>query len=149
MANEVSASLEDYLEAILHIVDAKQAARAKDIVDRLGVHNSSVTQALRALSEKGLVNYAPYDIVTLTDEGRRIAADVAKRHQALRQFLVEVLGISLERAETEACRLEHAVSGQVINRISKLIEFHRENPCGMCRWDEAQNGFVARVAAKE
>ena len=44
----VSASLEDYLEAIYHTVDFKGAARAKDIVQRLGVHNSSVTQALKS-----------------------------------------------------------------------------------------------------
>ena len=139
--HEVSASLEDYLEAILHIVDAKQVARARDIVDRLGVHNSSVTQALRVLSEKGLVNYIPYDAVTLTDDGRRIACDVAQRHQALRQFLVEVLGIPLERAEVEACRLEHAVSGQVTRRIMKLLAFQRENPQVSCRWDDDSGGF--------
>ena len=69
---KVSASLEDYLEAIYHTVEAKGAARAKDIVMRLGVHNSSVTQALRSLSEKELINYAPYDVITLTDKARRI-----------------------------------------------------------------------------
>jgi DtxR family Mn-dependent transcriptional regulator len=54
-----SSSLEDYLEAIYHIVHEKQAARAKDIVERLGVKNSSVTGALRVLSGKGLINDAP------------------------------------------------------------------------------------------
>jgi DtxR family transcriptional regulator, Mn-dependent transcriptional regulator len=79
---QLSASLEDYLEAIFHVIEDKQAARAKDIVERLGVHNSSVTQALRALSERGLVNYAPYDLVTLTEAGRTAAAEVVEKHQA-------------------------------------------------------------------
>jgi DtxR family Mn-dependent transcriptional regulator len=57
--DELSASMEDYLEAIYHIVTAKQAARAKDIAKRLDVNNSSVTGALRTLSEKGYINYAP------------------------------------------------------------------------------------------
>ena len=67
----LTASLEDYLEAIFHIVERKQAARAKDISKRMHVNGSSVTGALRALSERNLVNYAPYDIVTLTAEGER------------------------------------------------------------------------------
>ena len=70
----LSASLEDYLEAIFHVVEAKQASRAKDIADRLNVNSSSVTSALHALKERGLVNYEPYDLVTLTPEGLRIEA---------------------------------------------------------------------------
>ena len=76
---QVSASLEDYLEAIFHTVDTKGAARAKDIVQRMGVNNSSVTQALRLLSEKELVNYTPYDVITLTDSGEKIALDVVRQ----------------------------------------------------------------------
>ena len=52
----LSSNMEDYLEAIFHISKEKQAARAKDIADRLMVNKSSVTGALRSLSEKGLVN---------------------------------------------------------------------------------------------
>lgn len=69
MTHTLSESLEDYLEAIYHIVSQKQAARATDISKRLNVNPSSVTGALRSLADKGLVNYAPYDIVTLTAEG--------------------------------------------------------------------------------
>ena len=91
--SQVSSSLEDYLEAIYHTVEAKGAARAKDLVVRLGVHNSSVTQALRSLSQKKLVNYAPYEVITLTDTGERIARDVIKRHDTLAEFLHKVLGL--------------------------------------------------------
>lgn len=146
MAN-LSASQEDYLEAIFHIVERKHAARAKDIVERLGVHNSSVTQALRALAEKGLVNYAPYDLVTLTEEGRRKATDVVHRHRAVRRFLVEVLGISPELAEADACRLEHAISGEVLSRLGDLMAFQSANPRHACRWNPERGGFA--VAAQE
>jgi len=139
---QLSASLEDYLEAIYHIVERKQAARAKDIVERLGVHNSSVTQALRSLSEKGLVNYAPYDLVTLTEAGREAARDVVSRHRAVRAFLIEVLGIAPDAAEADACRLEHAISGDVLERLRGLMVFRRENPQLACRWDAARGDFV-------
>jgi DtxR family Mn-dependent transcriptional regulator len=88
MENELtlSASLEDYLEAIFHISSHKQAAKAKDIAERLHVRASSVTGALRQLAERGLVNYAPYDLITLTATGRKAAESVVQRHAALRTF---------------------------------------------------------------
>lgn len=137
---KVSASLEDYLEAIYHTVEAKGAARAKDIVMRLGVHNSSVTQALKSLSEKELVNYAPYDTITLTDAGERIAMDVVHRHTTLREFLTKVLGMETGEADEGACRLEHAVSGEVINRLVKFVKYFETCPAADIRWD-IDNGY--------
>ena len=84
----LSSNMEDYLEAIFHISQKKQAARAKDIADRLKVNKSSVTGALRSLSEKGLVNYAPYDIITLTTKGKRLAIEIVRRHDALKEFFI-------------------------------------------------------------
>jgi DtxR family transcriptional regulator, Mn-dependent transcriptional regulator len=139
---QLSASLEDYLEAIFHIIEDKQAARAKDIVERLGVHNSSVTQALRALAERGLVNYAPYDLVTLTEAGHAAAADVVEKHQALRAFLVEVLGLDNARAEEDACRLEHGISQDVLERLRLLMAYRRRNPDKVVCWSEARGDFV-------
>lgn len=142
-SQQLSASLEDYLEAIFHIVQSKQAARAKDIVERLGVHNSSVTQALRTLSERGLVNYAPYDLVTLTDEGRQAALDVVERHQALRSFLIDVLGLDAQRAEEDACRLEHGISEEVIERLRLLMAYRRRHPGEVSCWNDSLGDFVA------
>ena len=64
----LTASLEDYLEAIFVIVARKQAVRAKDIARHLNVKNASVTR-VAALAERGLINYAPYDVITLTPSG--------------------------------------------------------------------------------
>ena len=83
----LSASLEDYLEVIFHIVEEKQAAKAKNISDSLNVNSSSVTGALHALKEKALINYAPYDVITLTSKGKRVAKEIVQRHNALRNFL--------------------------------------------------------------
>lgn len=121
----LSSSQEDYLEAIFHIIESKQAARAKDISVRLGVNNSSVTGALHSLSDKGLINYEPYDIVTLTTAGRSIARQVVRRHEVLRDFLVRVLDVAPEEAEDSACKLEHAVSDNV---LAKLVQFMETVP---------------------
>ena len=119
----LSESLEDYLEAIYHIVRAKQAARATDISDRMGVSRSSVTGALRALAERELVNYAPYDLVTLTDSGQAAAERVVRRHRVLRDFLVKVLAVDDDIADTAACGMEHHVGKVVLRRLRCLAEF--------------------------
>jgi DtxR family transcriptional regulator, Mn-dependent transcriptional regulator len=139
---QLSASLEDYLEAIFHIIQDKQAARAKDIVERLGVHNSSVTQALRVLADKELVNYAPYDLVTLTESGHAAAADVVARHHALRSFLIEVLGLDSDLAEHDACRLEHGISREVLERLRLLMAFRHRHPGKVLCWDETRGDFI-------
>ena len=118
----LSASLEDYLEAIYHIVAAKQAARAKDIAARLKVSGSSVTGALHALAKRELINYAPYDIITLTDEGHRIAADVVRRHCVLRRFFTDVLDVPHAEADDAACRMEHAIPRAILQRIIAFAE---------------------------
>ncbi|MCP4571775.1 MAG: metal-dependent transcriptional regulator [bacterium] len=143
---KVSASLEDYLEAIYHTVEAKGAARAKDIVMRLGVHNSSVTQALKSLSEKELVNYAPYDTITLTKAGKRIAADVVHRHTTLRDFLSKVLGMDFQEADEGACRLEHAVSGEVVDRLVKFVKYFETCPANDIRWDDEAGYFCGNAS---
>jgi len=141
----LSASLEDYLEAIYHTVSAKGAARAKDLVLRMGVHNSSVTQALRSLSEKKLVNYAPYDVITLTAPGEVLALDVVRRHEALSKFLSHVLGLPEAEADAEACRLEHAVSSGVLHRLVGYVEYFENCPQNDVRWDEAAGCFGSRT----
>jgi DtxR family Mn-dependent transcriptional regulator len=138
--SKLSSSLEDYLEAIYHTVEAKGAARAKDLVLRLGVQNSSVTQALRALSEKKLVNYAPYDVVTLTDSGERIALDVVKRHQTMSEFLNKVLGLPENEADEGACRMEHAISAPILDRLVKFVEYFENCPVNDVMWDD-EGGF--------
>jgi DtxR family Mn-dependent transcriptional regulator len=139
---QLSASLEDYLEAIYHIVQDKNAARAKDIVERMGVHNSSVTQALRSLSDKGLVNYAPYDLITLTEAGEQAASGVVERHQALRWFLHDVLGLEADQAEDDACKLEHATSQTVLERLRRLMDYRNQHPDDVVRWDAEAGDFV-------
>jgi DtxR family Mn-dependent transcriptional regulator len=143
---KVSASLEDYLEAIYHTVQAKGAARAKDIVQRMGVHNSSVTQALRALSEKELVNYAPYDTVTLTESGEAIALDVVHRHEVLREFLGNVLGLPDDEADAGACRMEHAISGPILDRLVQFVKYFETCPAADIRFDPEAGYFCGEGA---
>ena len=127
---KLTASMEDYLEAIYHIVNKKQAARAKDIAKRLKVNNSSVTGALRTLSDKGFINYAPYDVITLTPKGRQHAEDVVRRHEALMDFFTKVLCVDEAEASDAACKMEHAISRTILNRLIRFVEFLEICPRG-------------------
>jgi DtxR family Mn-dependent transcriptional regulator len=119
----LSASLEDYIEAIYYIIAEKRVARGKDIATRLGVGGSSVTEALRSLSAKGLIHYAPYEFITLSDEGQVIAEDVVYRHIALKLFFTKVLAVDDAHAETAACEIEHVAPRKIITRMVEYIRF--------------------------
>jgi len=130
----LSANMEDYLEAIFHISAEKKAARAKDIAERLNVKKSSVTGALRTLSEKGYVNYAPYDIITLTADGQELAKDVVRRHETLKDFFVKILLLDDAEAEEASCKVEHAISEKIVDRIINFVEFMEICPRGGREW---------------
>ena len=132
----LSGSLEDYLEVIFHLVSEKQVARVKDIARRLGVRSSSVTGALRSLSSRGLINYTPYDVITLTPKGRVAAKDVVRRHEVLRDFFVKVLAIDFQEADEAACKMEHSLSRHIFERFIEFVEFVEVCPRGGSTWPE-------------
>jgi len=138
---ELTSSQEDYLEVIYHIVAEKQAARAKDIVREMGVKASSVTGALRLLSDKGLVRYEPYDVITLTPEGKRMAEEVVRRHEVLQDFFARILSIDPKEAEDAACQMEHALPAPVLDRSILFVHFLDLCPRAGIDWIEAFRDF--------
>lgn len=122
-STDLSASLEDYLEAIFNLARESNIARSKDIAELLGVSRASVTGALRVLKKKGLANYKPYDYVTLTKPGRAAAAEIAEKHKILKSFFINVLGVEPDLAQQAACRAEHALGPGIIARLMSFIEF--------------------------
>ncbi len=149
ISKTLSASLEDYLEAIYRIVRIKHAARAKDISQRMGVNSSSVTGALHSLSEKRLINYTPYDIVTLTPKGEKIARDVFHRHTVLQEFFVKVLGLDIESAEESACKMEHEISSDILQRLTLFVEFIESCPRAGVKWIDGVGYFCENPESPE
>ncbi len=124
---ELSSTQEDYLETIYRLERKKRVARPRDIGDRLDVAGSSVTAALQNLSEKGLVNYEPYGLVTLTEKGLLEARKVLTRHRILEDFLANVLDLEDERAQATACEMEHAVDPVALERLVCFLAYFREH----------------------
>jgi DtxR family Mn-dependent transcriptional regulator len=141
-AYELSAALEDYLEAMAQVIAERGTARVRDIATALSVHKSSVTGALRSLAEKGLVDYAPYEIATLTPKGQEIARRIAHRHEVIRGFLVGVLSVDEAMAEANACRMEHDLDREVLERLRLFAEFVNRCPhCGQERLQAFQQYY--------
>lgn len=120
---KLSASLEDYLEAIYNLAGDKNIARSKDIAEQLGVSRASVTGALRALKQKKLANYKPYDYISLTESGRAVAAEIANKHEILKSFFADILGVEPAIAQKTACEAEHTLGPEIISRLLCFIEF--------------------------
>ena len=119
----LSASLEDYLEAIYNLSSGSQDAHSKDIAKLLGVTRPSVTGALRLLKDRKLANYTPYGAVTLTDAGKKAAAEITRKHDVLNSFFADVLGLKKDIAQQTACRAEHALGEEVVRKLLSFIEF--------------------------
>lgn len=123
MRTVLTEALEDYLEAIYDIIGEKGGIRVKDIAERLGVKNSSVTVALRALREGGFINYEPYGVISLTEFGTEDARRLSETHQIFRRFFINVLGVDSQAADETACRLEHAMAPEVMARFLQFIKY--------------------------
>lgn len=118
----LSASLEDYLEVILNLIQEKSEAKASDIALKMNVKKASVTDALRALSKKELIEYEPYKPIVLTDEGKKFANKIIERHDVLSVFFEEILGLEKNEAVDNACRIEHVISANAFEKIKDLIK---------------------------
>jgi len=118
----ISEAMEDYLEAIYHISAEKGGGVKPGLISsRLGVHKSTVTIALRHLDTLKLICYSPYQEVHLTVEGFKHAESVIKRHEVFYRFLKEVLDVDNETAEKTACRLEHALPTEIVDRFVEYV----------------------------
>ena len=126
--NHLSESLEDYLEAIFCIIDERKVARPKDIIKRMNVSGASVTGALRVLAERKLIFYSPHDFVSFTEEGARIAGEVYHRHLQLRSFLIDILRVAPDLANETACKMEHVITEDILDRIARLSDFIKGCP---------------------
>ena len=122
MPEQLTESLEDYLEAIAELIEIEGHAHAKEIAAKLNVKMPSVTGALRQLEKMGCIVYNTHYPVQLTEKGRLIAEDVIHHHGVLKKFFSEILGLPLEKASETACRLEHLIDCDTIARFVLFSE---------------------------
>lgn len=117
-----SPGMEDYLEAIAILAEENGVVRVTQLSKTLEVKKPGVNSALNKLSQKGLVSHERYGYVELTAEGRKVAEDVLRRHEALRKFLAEILRVNPDTAWEDDCKMEHFASPSITESLPKFVE---------------------------
>ncbi len=147
MKSELSSTMEDYLETIYRIEIEKPAARVRDISKQMGVAKSTVNAALKSLAAKGLIDYAPYELISLTELGRQTASDIVMNHRILHRFLTDVLAIEKQKAEVIACEMEHAADRETMERFCCFLAFVHQSTGKQKRWIDEFRDFVKHGTA--
>ncbi len=119
---DMSASLEDYLETIYLLAQDQGYARVKDIAAARDVKPASVSMALRKLSDMGFVRYERREYIALTPEGEVSARRVFARHRLLTRFFGEVLRMPPDVAGSQACSMEHMLTDEAMDRLVRFFE---------------------------
>ncbi len=127
-AKPLTTVMEDYLEAIFDLSQDKKVVRVKDIAKRMDVKMPTVSSMLRTLNDRGLVHYEKYEYIELTKEGGYVGKEMRRRHEVLNAFLTEILQIGPEKANEEACKMEHALSGETLDSLIDFMEFIQSCP---------------------
>ena len=122
----LSSAHEMYLKVLYEVRSKHEVARVRDVAKSLGVSPGAVSGALKKLENAGFVEHEPYGVVALTKTGVAVAECMVRRHDTVRDVLVEVFGVDPDKAAEDACLMEHAVSPTTINRMMATLQRLRE-----------------------
>jgi DtxR family Mn-dependent transcriptional regulator len=124
-------SEENYLKAIYHLeLNSDKGISTNAIAEQLETKASSVTDMIKKLSDKKVVVYKKYKGVTLTNLGKKTAANIVRKHRLWEVFLVEKLNFSWDEVHDVAEQLEHIKSPKLINQLDALLGFPTHDPHG-------------------
>ena len=129
--SKLSTSSQNYLKAVWSLGEWSDApVTASTLAARVGVRLSTASDAVRKLTDQGLLEHTPYGAIALTAEGRAHAVAMVRRHRLIETFLVEVLGYRWDQVHDEAEHLEHAVSDFLVDRIDEHLGHPARDPHG-------------------
>ncbi len=135
-----SQSEENYIKTIYHLsLDSKEGVSTNAIAKKIDTKASSVTDMIKKLSEKKLINYIKYQGVRLTTEGRELAIQIIRKHRLWEVFLVDKLNFSWDEVHDVAEQLEHIRSDKLITELDRFLGFPKRDPHGDSIPDEDGN----------
>lgn len=122
---------ENYLKAIFKLLEkGEKAVSTTALAERMNTKAATVTDMIKRLAEKKLINYEKYQGVTLTEKGKAIAISIIRKHRLWEVFLVEKLSFKWDEVHEMAEQLEHVKSDELIDRIDKFLNYPKIDPHG-------------------
>jgi DtxR family transcriptional regulator, Mn-dependent transcriptional regulator len=121
---------ENYLKSIYHLALFNGVVSTNQLAALLKTKASSVTDMLKKLADKALINYTPYQGVSFSNTGARIAVNIIRKHRLWEYFLVEKLHFKWDQVHDMAEEMEHISSNELINRLDKFMGFPKYDPHG-------------------
>jgi len=134
MQEELTESLEKYLEAIYQIVKTNKAARVKDVASYLNIGAPSTSDAIKALSKKKFINYEPYGIIIMTKKGIEKAEKKIERNRVISNFLTKVLKVDPELVDKNAKKFEYSIPEDIIEKFVQFLTFMDTCSCKEPKW---------------
>ena len=125
---------QEYVEIIHALLQENPVARIKDISRLRGVTPSTVSTIIDNLKKQDLVNHQKFGYVSLTPKGHTLGKILSHRHQLIRMFLVEVLGVNPKVAQNDACLIEHVIAAETVDKLLNFIEFVTNRPVSGISW---------------
>jgi DtxR family Mn-dependent transcriptional regulator len=166
----ITARIEDYVKEIFLLESTGREITVTDLAKRLGVTKATASATVKRLAQAKILNHEHYGSLSLTAEGRREGFSVYRRHEGLRAFFHELLGVDRARSSEMACGTEHYMDTATNNRLYGMIEFIRRAKADKEPWvdelfnsmekqvllshplsvmEDGEKGFVARLTADE
>ncbi len=122
---------ENYVKTIYHLEqERKGQVSTNAIADRMDTKPSSVTDMVQKLADKNVLSYEKYRGAQLTEEGKKIAMNVIRKHRLWEVFLVEKLNFPWDEVHDIAEQLEHIQSDELIARLDQFLEYPDFDPHG-------------------
>ena len=126
--NDITHSAAHHLLAILELREKRGYARVTDVARHLDITTGSASTNLKALKGKGLIAEDENRFVVLTEEGDSLARAVIQRRNILHRFLSDILRVSPEQAEIDACKTEHLISGETARKLERFMKDYQTAP---------------------
>jgi len=119
-------AFERYLESIYELGEnGAGEVRVKDLAAALGVSKPSVSEMVDRLVENSLVTHDKYQHIKLTSKGKRIAKGLDRKHETIKHFFIDVLGVNEALADKDACEIEHVISDKTLDKLVEYLETNR------------------------
>jgi DtxR family transcriptional regulator, Mn-dependent transcriptional regulator len=115
-------AFERYLETIYEISEGDNEVRVKEIASALGVSRPSVSEMVDRMVDSQLVTHDKYQHIKLTARGKRIAKGLDRKHDTIKHFFTDVLGVDEALANKDACEIEHVISDETLDKLVEYLE---------------------------